>query len=438
MLAKKLNKESGGDVTIESLVVTENGNYSETGKAYSPVVVNVQPTLETLNATVNGTYTPQGDGYSEVTVNVQPTLETLNATANGTYTPQGDGYSEVNVNVPLPENGYLLESASGQVVNITDAAPLYLQECKAEVEAVQDLHGYDHPWVGGAGKNKWNEETVYGYYLVESGAYFNDTSQLCSKNLIPVSPSTSYRLVGGGNSVIFYNSNQEFMSSIFITASEIFTTPSDCYYIHFNLGNSYGNVYNHDVGVIYPSSETSYEPYSNICPISGRTEEVITQKDNPTNPTVTKTYTIQLGDTVYGGTLDVTRGELRVTHELWTKNTSAMNNTENYPGWINCGIKELVGNGFDRLIENQIMNIGTDYGVNTQEHYDILYLPRDTYGKTQTEWKALAQDIEIAVELATPYTIQLTPQQIRLLEGTNNLSCNTGDLNIEYLGKGVN
>lgn len=39
LLARKLKKESGGDVTIESLVVTENGNYSETGKAYSPVVV---------------------------------------------------------------------------------------------------------------------------------------------------------------------------------------------------------------------------------------------------------------------------------------------------------------------------------------------------------------------------------------------------------------
>ena len=80
LLARKLKKESGGDVTIESLVVTENGNYSETGKAYSPVVVNV----------------------------------------------------------PFPENGYLLKSASGQAINITDGAPLYLQECKAEIKSLQE------------------------------------------------------------------------------------------------------------------------------------------------------------------------------------------------------------------------------------------------------------------------------------------------------------
>ena len=31
----------GGDVTVEALSVTENGTYSEEGKAYSPVTVNV-------------------------------------------------------------------------------------------------------------------------------------------------------------------------------------------------------------------------------------------------------------------------------------------------------------------------------------------------------------------------------------------------------------
>lgn len=33
--------ESGGDITIEQLTVTENGEYSEQGVAYSPVIVNV-------------------------------------------------------------------------------------------------------------------------------------------------------------------------------------------------------------------------------------------------------------------------------------------------------------------------------------------------------------------------------------------------------------
>lgn len=57
---------------IESKNITANGTYSEEGKAYSPVVVNVPPTVEVeaLNVTQNGTYSQSGKAYSPVTVNV--------------------------------------------------------------------------------------------------------------------------------------------------------------------------------------------------------------------------------------------------------------------------------------------------------------------------------------------------------------------------------
>lgn len=50
---------SGGGVTVEQLNVTENGTYSEAGKAYSPVVVNVpsgSSDFSTATMTVNVTY----------------------------------------------------------------------------------------------------------------------------------------------------------------------------------------------------------------------------------------------------------------------------------------------------------------------------------------------------------------------------------------------
>lgn len=40
------------------------------------------------------------------------------------------------------------------VISITDALPVNAKDVKLKVDAVQDLHGYDNPWVGGAGKNK--------------------------------------------------------------------------------------------------------------------------------------------------------------------------------------------------------------------------------------------------------------------------------------------
>lgn len=59
------------DVTIEQLNVSENGTYSETGKAYSPVTVAVP--IGTKSITANGTYDATDDslkGYSSVSVDV--------------------------------------------------------------------------------------------------------------------------------------------------------------------------------------------------------------------------------------------------------------------------------------------------------------------------------------------------------------------------------
>lgn len=70
---KKAESGGGGDITVESLSVSQNGEYTATtGKAYSPVTVAVpQTTVSSLSVTENGTYTAtEGTAYSPVTVNV--------------------------------------------------------------------------------------------------------------------------------------------------------------------------------------------------------------------------------------------------------------------------------------------------------------------------------------------------------------------------------
>ena len=72
LLAKKLSGGGGGDITVEGLNVEENGTYTApSGKAYSPVVVNLP--LDEKTITANGEYLASADdlkGYSKVTVNV--------------------------------------------------------------------------------------------------------------------------------------------------------------------------------------------------------------------------------------------------------------------------------------------------------------------------------------------------------------------------------
>ena len=72
LLAKKLSGGGGGDITVEGLNVEENGTYTApSGKAYSPVVVNLP--LDEKTITANGEYLASADdlkGFSKVTVNV--------------------------------------------------------------------------------------------------------------------------------------------------------------------------------------------------------------------------------------------------------------------------------------------------------------------------------------------------------------------------------
>ena len=71
-------------ISIEQKNISSNGTYTApTGKAYSPVVVNVpQITTKTLNVTNNGTYTaPSGQAYKTVNVNVSgSSMEYCNVT----------------------------------------------------------------------------------------------------------------------------------------------------------------------------------------------------------------------------------------------------------------------------------------------------------------------------------------------------------------------
>lgn len=98
--------EGTSPVTIEQLNVTENGTYSETGKAYSPVIVEVPaPTLITKTITENGTYTASADN--------------------------ADGYSQVTASIPLPQNAKLITTAESYP--ITDAANYPLPKCEVTV-----------------------------------------------------------------------------------------------------------------------------------------------------------------------------------------------------------------------------------------------------------------------------------------------------------------
>lgn len=141
---------------------------------------------------------------------------------------------------------------------------------------------------------------------------------------------------------------------------------------------------------------------------------------------------------VYGGYVDLLTGKVWRTHILFERNTSDMDNSENYPGWKNCDLKQYYPD-VNTIYKDQAMNIGTEFALNTlnASATGTVWFRPTTYGKTQTEWQALAIDVQIAIPLPTPVLLAtLTPQQIKALVGVNTIWSDTnGENTVVFLKK---
>ncbi|MBO7730962.1 MAG: hypothetical protein J6S67_00365 [Methanobrevibacter sp.] len=141
------------------------------------------------------------------------------------------------------------------------------------------------------------------------------------------------------------------------------------------------------------------------------------------------TTIIDFGGTVYGGTLDVTTGVLTVKYKIieigdynWTYNTS-------YQFFItNVGsIKNNAADGWCDIYENTdfntIIDPLSDYAFCVKS-FDNYIRIKDSRYTDAIQFKNDLSSVKICIELATYQTIQLTPTQIALAQGTNVVSTN--------------
>ena len=142
---------------------------------------SVPPTTFTVT---NGEEGPQGPrGYTGETGNGIDRIELTDTTgAVKTYTiyfTDGSTYDfEVtDGEVTLAELVSVLptDTASGAIASFEDGSDLFdYLSCIVSIEPVQDLHGYDKPWVGGSGKNKLQQS--WSSPLTHNGVTFTRNS----------------------------------------------------------------------------------------------------------------------------------------------------------------------------------------------------------------------------------------------------------------------
>ena len=271
------------------------------------------------------------------------------------------------------------------------------------------ISGFESAKVQRCGKNLFNVSDVEfnGYYDINGSKHLESA---LSSYIIGCKESTTYTATGYfGAIVTYWDTNKDFILGESLGSSNIktFTTPERCEYFRISISNSL--IANNDQ-IELGSVSTIYEPYQ------GSFYDVSWQSE---------------AGTVYGGTLDVTTGVLTVNRVLFEKNSALMDNSNDYPGWKNSGIRALGYTGTGIFIT--IGNVGTKLSYNFNGANDVVFLSKALYNNlTQTDWIALAQDVQFVIPLVTPLTYQLTPVQISTVLGYNNIWSNTGDSTIEY------
>ena len=290
---------------------------------------------------------------------------------------------------------------------------------------VRPITGMDAVNVWHTGVNIFDGEFESGK-LDNSGADSPSTAYIRSKNYISVVPGEKYRIVytpteaGTSNMYLFYyDKNKTYVSKSWRNAVEI-TIPSGVYWMRFYMDTAYSAGTDRDIAFNYPSTDTDFVPYHGT------------------------TYAVEFPDsvgTVYGGTLDLSTGVLTAEWKAVDMGTLDYTLRSSYGEHIfsapapnkKFGNFNLLSSEYkveDAAIGNLSNNCIRGYSSN-----ENVWLRNDSYS-TASDIKDGMTGVQLAYELATPQTYQLTPQQITALLGNNTLWSDANNLSVTYLKKG--
>lgn len=207
---------------------------------------------------------------------------------------------------------------TGGIVSFTDTKEYALKQAIVDIDCVQDLHGYDHPWAGGAGANIL-PPMVDGTYegngvkaVVKDGIATLSGTTTSSGNalIIPLAET-----ITAPSSFYYHIGNSEINASLAPAIENSANTNQNVSYacspanrITDEITNKVGQTYDRIrfyiangitiAGTYAPmflqtsTPQDGYIPYSNICPISGWTgANVYTNGKNLLPPTVQYTET---------------------------------------------------------------------------------------------------------------------------------------------------
>lgn len=306
-----------------------------------------------------------------------PRVEGLSVTENGRYEEDGVVYKPVIVSVAPPEDSYQLKSITTPTSLATfEASEMPMPSLKVSVEAKQEGSGVPSPenvrpisgWsevvVNVSGINLFDKNSISAGKNVNNQGVEVEVINSCCSDYIPVLPNTNYYAVK-------VKAVQTYYSSAIYDKNKTFLR---------NVSLSGAGIQN---GIINTGDDAAYiKINTNNDNVSGTMLVFGNIAPSDYIPFIgLTTTTISLPQTVYGGEVDVVNGILKITDGY-----IASYNGETLPStWISS---------MDEYAEGTSPTTGA----------------------------------EVVYTLASSTTVSLTPTLIKSLEGTNNLSVDSGEV----------
>lgn len=215
-------------------------------------------------------------------------------------------------------------------------------------------------------------------------------------------------------------SGKTFLTAQFVNSDTLtftFTANNDAY-IYLYIGDVVGDFTLSDVQIETGTTATAYEPYTGT------------------------TTPVNLGRTVYGGTLDVVSGLLTVDRAM--VDLGSLNwgySAYNIFYVVKNDIKPVSGGGSS--IANLICSIyEADSSDNIYDHkhdgaigyHNGLHQlwVNDSRYTSAADFKSAMNGVQLVYELATPQTYQLTSTEVKTLLGENNVWADAGAVSVTY------
>lgn len=342
------------------------------------------------------------------------------------------------------------DTVSGAIVSITDGSANPIQSLTVSLSPIQEgsgdpspdnirpITGRDSVTVWRMGKNLFDKTTVTPTRFVSADGTLAYSTNYAASDYIPVKAGVSMIVSGltassAAIKTAFYDREKAFISAVSQNKPTYsFTTPSGAEYARITVPNADLDTAQLEIGL----TPSAYAPYDGT------------------------SVTIQLGTTVYGGTVDVTGGKVRVTWVKWVEDgsraprqwpwkTDSAKNT--YVAIFGALPTAITQDGSVSAARTAISSDRKNVDINSADErtdpntfavyraasYSFMYsFEGDAFATmTAAELQTYLSEhpIDVCYKIATPFDITLTPASLSTLRGDNTVWSDGDDVTMTYI-----